>query len=148
MQRAATTQFWIAPPVATRPIHQDLTGYERTVERTLQLLRANAAVLEIGCGTGTTALRLAPSVSRIRATDVSAEMIAIAREKAAMQQARNVTFDVAPASADLGSEAPYEAVLAFNLLHLVSHRAEVFAEVRRLSSRAASSSPRPPVSWK
>ncbi len=125
--------FWdrIARRYAADPI-KDPTGYERTVERTRQLLGANAVVLELGCGTGTTALKLAPSVSGILATDVSAEMIAIAREKAAVEGSGNVSFEVADASTATEGEARFDAVLAFNLLHLVSHRAGVLAQAFRL----------------
>lgn len=126
-------RFWdrIARKYATDPI-KDLAGYERTVARTRQLLDARATVLEIGCGTGTTALSLAPSVSHIFATDVSAEMIAIAQEKAASGTSKNVTFMVAPASRDLGTEALYDAVLAFNVLHLIGDRAAALAQARRV----------------
>jgi ubiquinone/menaquinone biosynthesis C-methylase UbiE len=115
----------------THPI-KDLAGYERTIARTRQLLGASTTVLEIGCGTGTTALKLAPSVSRIDATDVSAEMIAIAREKAAAGASENVTFNVVPASGDLGAEVRYDAVLAFNVLHLIRDRAAALADARRV----------------
>lgn len=126
-------QFWdrLARKYAADPI-KDLAGYERTVARTRELLSANATVLEVGCGTGTTALKLAPSVSRIFATDISAEMIAIARAKAAAETCKNVTFAVTAASHELGTEALYDAVLAFNVLHLVGHRTAVLAEAGRV----------------
>jgi len=125
--------FWdrVARKYATDPI-RDLAGYERTVARTRQLLGAAATVLEIGCGTGTTALKLAPSVSRLLGTDVSAEMIAIAREKVAAGTFGNVAFSVAPASSDPGTGVLYDAVLAFNVLHLVSDRAATSAAARRV----------------
>jgi ubiquinone/menaquinone biosynthesis C-methylase UbiE len=47
-----------------------------------------------GCGTGTTALKLAPSLGRIMATDISGEMIAIAREKARAEGCGNATFEL------------------------------------------------------
>src|SRR5690606_31668869 len=74
-------RFWdrAARKYARDPI-KDMIGYERTLDRTVQLLRASDVVLELGCGTGTTALKLAPHVARIVAADVSQEMIAIAQE--------------------------------------------------------------------
>lgn len=38
-------------------------------------------VLEVGCGTGGTAMQIAPFVAQMTATDVSAEMIRIAQSK-------------------------------------------------------------------
>ncbi|MFZ4805823.1 MAG: class I SAM-dependent methyltransferase [Hyphomicrobiaceae bacterium] len=110
----------------------DMAGYERTVERTRQLLGSADTVLEIGCGTGTTALKLAPSLSRIVATDVSTEMVAIAREKAAAQGCQNAEFTVADATHVPGPDSAYDAVLAFNLLHLIADRPSTLKRIHRL----------------
>ena len=109
-------RFWdrAARKYAKDPI-KDMPGYERTLERISHLLNSSDTVLEIGCGTGTTALKLAPSVARVIATDVSHEMIAIAREKAATQACQNVEFSVATAERTPGPDGAYDAVLAFNL---------------------------------
>jgi ubiquinone/menaquinone biosynthesis C-methylase UbiE len=125
-------QFWdrAARKYADAAI-KDAAGYERTVERAREFLKASDTVLEIGCGTGTTALKLASSVSRIVASDVSAGMIAIARERAAGQGCHNVEFRVADsAEADIGHPA-CDAVLAFNLLHLVPDRAALLESAHR-----------------
>ena len=126
-------RFWdqTARKYATDPI-KDMAGYERTIERTRDLLDHSAVVLEIGCGTGTTALRLAPLITRMIATDVSSEMIAIAREKAAAQACRNAEFSVATAEHAPGSNGVYDAVLAFNALHLIANRSSMLTHVHRV----------------
>jgi ubiquinone/menaquinone biosynthesis C-methylase UbiE len=134
MARSATdARFWdkIARKYAASPIG-DMEGYERTIDRTRQLLRATDTVLELGCGTGTTALKLAPHVARMVATDLSPEMIAIAREKAAAQGCTNAEFAVAGPEDALWPDASFDAVLAFNLWHLVADRAAALAHVRRV----------------
>jgi ubiquinone/menaquinone biosynthesis C-methylase UbiE len=107
-----TARKYAADPIA------DTGGYERTLDATRQLLKSSDLALEFGCGTGTTALRLSDLVGRILATDLSPEMIAIAREKAAAQGVQNVTFEVGTFT-DARPEAAFDVVLAFNLLHLV-----------------------------
>jgi SAM-dependent methyltransferase len=98
----------------------DEAGYERTLVRTQALLPAAARVLEIGCGTGTTALRLAPACGHYRATDVSPRMLAIARDKLAAQPVATLRFEMADADAPLApADGPVDVVLAFNVLHLV-----------------------------
>jgi ubiquinone/menaquinone biosynthesis C-methylase UbiE len=130
---AADAHFWdrIARKYAASPIG-DMEGYERTVDRTRQRLRATDTVLELGCGTGTTALKLAPHVARMVATDLSPEMIAIAREKAAAQGCTNAEFAFAGPEDALWPDASFDAVLAFNLWHLVADRAAALAHVRRV----------------
>jgi SAM-dependent methyltransferase len=113
--------FWdrIAHQYAADPI-ADMAGYEATLRRVQDFLSVDQTVLEIGCGTGTTALRLAPSTRRWLATDVSTAMVAIAREKLALQPVPSLRFDVADADAPVSQPGTYDAVLAFSLLHLVS----------------------------
>lgn len=118
---ARKARFWdrIAAKYAADPI-ADMAGYEATLRRVKGLLSADQDVLEIGCGTGTTALRLAPFTRRLRATDVSAGMIAIAREKWAAGPVPQLSFEVADADAPVAGESEYDVVLAFNVLHLVT----------------------------
>ena len=83
---ANSSHFWdrMARKYAASPI-KDMQGYERTIDHARRYLKATHVAYEFGCGTGTTALKLAPAVARLVATDISAEMIAIAREKAGLQ---------------------------------------------------------------
>jgi ubiquinone/menaquinone biosynthesis C-methylase UbiE len=126
-------RFWdrAARKYATDPI-KDMRGYERTLDRINHLVSSTDTVLEIGCGTGTTALRLAPSVSRMIATDVSSEMIAIAREKATAQACQNGEFSVATVEQAPGPDGTYDAVIALNLLHLIADLPSALAHVHRL----------------
>jgi len=113
-------RFWnrAARKYAAAPI-DDTQGYENTLKRVQGLLSAQDTVLELGCGTGTTALRLAAGTARYLATDVSPEMIAIARAKLAAQPVAQLRFGVADAESVSSAGASCDAVLAFNVLHLV-----------------------------
>lgn len=118
---ARKARFWdrIAVKYAADPI-ADMAGYEATLRRVQGLLSADQNVLEIGCGTGTTALRLASCTRRLLATDVSPGMIAIAREKLAAEPVPQLSFEVADADQGVDCTGEYDVVLAFNLLHLVT----------------------------
>ena len=126
-------RFWdrIARKYSTARI-RDLVGYERTLERTRRFVSNSDMVLEVGCGTGTTALQLASSVSRIVGSDVSNEMITIAREKMTAQACHNAEFTVTAAERWPGPAGTYDAVLAFNLLHLIADRSSTLAAIDRL----------------
>ncbi|HEX7923524.1 MAG TPA: class I SAM-dependent methyltransferase [Bradyrhizobium sp.] len=113
-------RFWdrAARKYAARPIAAP-AEYERTLDRTRALLKSSDHVLELGCGTGTTALRLAGSVESYLATDISAEMVAIANQKHTTTPIRGLTFRVATADTTAVDAGPFDAILGFNYLHLV-----------------------------
>ena len=92
MSTASDARFWdrTSRKYAKAAI-SDQAGYERTLERTRALLGPDDRVLELGCGTGTTALRLAGDVQSYCATDISAEMIAIAEKKRLPGPARRLS---------------------------------------------------------
>ncbi|WP_099827199.1 class I SAM-dependent methyltransferase [Oceaniglobus indicus] len=106
-------------------------AYEATLERVRAHLRPEARVLELGCGTGSTALRLAPGVRHYTGIDTSAEMIEIAREKQADAGIAGLEFQHASLGDAAPSPEPLDVVLAFNVLHLVPERAAAFAEIRQ-----------------
>ncbi|MDQ2091738.1 class I SAM-dependent methyltransferase [Marimonas arenosa] len=120
--------FWnrIARKYANSPVG-DMEAYEATLDRVRSYLHPDSEALEIGCGTGTTALKLAPFTHRIEASDVSAAMVDIAREKATVQRVRNVGFTVAPAEAP--PEGRFDVVMSFNLLHLLRDLDSTLAQV-------------------
>jgi ubiquinone/menaquinone biosynthesis C-methylase UbiE len=120
-----TAQFWdkISRKYSRSPI-KDQESYDQTMDRTRSYLSLEDRILEVGCGTGSTALLLAPSVGHVVATDFSPGMIDIANEKRVAGNVENVEFQVADAAANVAPQQPYDAVLTFNLLHLLRDPAE------------------------
>jgi ubiquinone/menaquinone biosynthesis C-methylase UbiE len=124
--------FWNRTARAySRHAIKDLAGYERTLSATRDLVGATDRVLELGCGTGQTALRLAPSIGHITGTDISSGMIAIANERKAAAACPNATFMVTDGRSPPWPDPPFDAVLAFNLLHLIKDRPRFFQSVGR-----------------
>jgi len=116
----STAKFWdrAAAKYAKSQI-KNIPAYEATLERVKGYLKPTDTVLEFGCGTGSTALLLADSVAQYTASDISPNMIEIARGKSVGAELKNLEFTVAPvidAPFALGS---FDAVLGFNILHLV-----------------------------
>ena len=95
----------------------DADAYAQTLGRMRDILQPDHTVLELGCGTGSTALELAPGVKSYTGTDLSPEMIKIARAKLSPDLPANLAFEVA-AAGDIPA-GRFDAILALNLLHLV-----------------------------
>ena len=110
--------FWdkIAPKYAKDPI-RDMDSYVATRDRIKDILQPHHRVLEMGCGTGSTALELADDVDRYIGTDVSAGMIEIAQAKLNDESPAHLRF--ATHAADDIPSAPHDVIVALNLLHLV-----------------------------
>ena len=125
-----SVKFWdrIADRYAKRPV-ADEAAYQKKLGVTREYLRRDMEVLELGCGTGSTAIAHASRVGHIHAIDISSRMIEIARAKAAAQNVVNVSFEqstvddlaVPPRSADV--------VMAHSLLHLLADREAAIAKV-------------------
>ena len=94
----------------------DMDAYNETLERMRFYLKPHNRVLEIGCGTGSTALQLADGVQSYLGTDISRGMIDIANDKIVDGPA-NLSFDVATAAKF--PDGDFDTIIGLNLLHLV-----------------------------
>lgn len=108
---------WIAKSYAKSPV-SDQDSYARKLEQTQAAIRPDWRMLEVGCGTGTTAIINAPFLAHIHAIDFAPKMIAIAKERAAEANITNVTFEVGTLES-LDADARYDAVAMHSILHLL-----------------------------
>ncbi|MDH5454772.1 MAG: methyltransferase domain-containing protein [Gammaproteobacteria bacterium] len=127
------TAFWnkLADKYAQRPI-VDEASYQKKLEITRKHLRPGMEVLEIGCGTGSTAIVHAPYVGHIRATDLSTRMVEIAQDKAKAAGIGNVTFDASSVEGLDMPDASFDAVMAHNILHLLEDWERAIADIHRM----------------
>ena len=123
-------RFWdrIAERYAKRPV-ADQAAYQKKLEITREYFRPDMEVLELGCGTGSTAIEHARWVKHIRAVDISSKMLEIARRKAADKGVRNVTFERSAADDMDVPDHSVDMVLAHSLLHLLENEQQMIASV-------------------
>ncbi len=124
-------RFWdgIAPKYAKQPI-KDMTAYDQTMDRVRAYLTPGDHVVELGCGTGATALLLAPHAAHITGTDISPGMIAQANAR--LQGGENVRFRTG-APEDLSDlHGTMDMVTAFNLIHLIENTEALVAQAAKL----------------
>jgi ubiquinone/menaquinone biosynthesis C-methylase UbiE len=125
--------FWdrIAERYEKKPVGDEV-AYQKKLAVTREYFRPDMEVLEIGCGTGSTAIAHAPYVRHIRATDISEKMIEIAKGKAEAAGVENIDFEsCAVEDLDLEGE-PVDVVLALSLLHLLEDKEAVIARVHAM----------------
>lgn len=123
-------RFWnrIAKRYAEKPVpNQEL--YEAKLTKTNRYLKPHDRVLEIGCGTGTTAIHHAPHAAHILATDISEGMIDIARTKAEAAKVSNIDFDIASIDKLRAANTTFDVILAHNILHLLPNMDQVLADL-------------------
>ncbi len=128
-----SAKFWdrIAERYAKKPV-ADEAAYQKKLQVTREYFHPDMEVLEIGCGTGSTAITHAPYVRHIRAIDSSSKMIEIARRKAAANHIENITFDVSSIAELSIPDQTMDVVLGLSILHLVENKEEVIARVHRM----------------
>jgi ubiquinone/menaquinone biosynthesis C-methylase UbiE len=128
-----SAKFW--DNIALRYSQQaipDIPNYERKLAATQALMLPDMRIIEFGCGTGSTALAHAPYVAHVTATDVSASMVAIGREKAQAAGVTNVSFQQCGVEDFDGPYGCYDMVLALNLIHLLPDAANALKTFYRL----------------
>lgn len=120
----SNTEFWdgAAKKYAASPVG-DPSAFERKKAITRELLTPDATILEIGCGTGSLALEMAPFAGHIHAMDISSEMVRIANGKMQAQGISNVTFHQGMLDGPRrGVPEQVDGVWAYSILHLVDDR--------------------------
>ena len=127
------TAFWNkhADKYARRPI-SDEAAYQKKLEATRKYFQPDMEVLEIGCGTGMTAIAHAPFVGHIRATDLSPRMVEIAKDKAKAAGIDNVTFEALSVDALEVPGASIDVVMAHRVLHLLEDKERAIADIHNM----------------
>jgi ubiquinone/menaquinone biosynthesis C-methylase UbiE len=126
-------RFWdkIAERYSNQPI-ADEAAYQKKLQVTREYFRPDMEVLELGCGTGSTAIIHASYVKHIQAIDISSKMIEIAQGKAEAKNVENVTFVQSTIDEFSVDDQTLDAVLGLSILHLLENRDDVIAKVHKM----------------
>ncbi len=124
--------FWdgIAEKYAKQPVANP-DAFETKIAITKSRMKPTDVVLDIGCGTGSLALRLAGSAAEVHGLDISSEMIRIANDKARAQKVDNVTFHTGPFDDTFRAFEPesLDGLCAYSILHLVDDRPATLEQI-------------------
>jgi ubiquinone/menaquinone biosynthesis C-methylase UbiE len=101
----------------------------QTIESDLNL---NHDVLEIGTGTGIISFKICSKVFSIVATDISPEMVRVAKQKLLKTKIKNIDFQVQDSYNMTLKDKSFDIVIASNLLHLLYDPEKPINEVKRI----------------
>ncbi len=123
-------KFWdkIANKYAKTPV-EDQPAYEKKLKITRQYMGPDMVVAEFGCGTGSTSIAHAPFVQHIYASDLSENMLAIARQKAVEQNITNVTFSHSTIEQYQQNHSSLDMVMTHSLLHLLKDKEQAIKRI-------------------
>ncbi len=126
-------KFWnkIAEKYARQPV-ADEASYQKKLEITQRLFKPDMEVLELGCGTGSTAIVHAPFVKHIRAVDISSEMLRIAKSKADAKGITNITFECAAIDDLKVADKSVDMVMMHSILHLLEDKEAAIGRVYKM----------------
>lgn len=124
-------RFWnkIANKYSMQPI-PNMNAYKKKLKLTQKYLNKNSVVLEIGCGTGSTAIEHAPHVNHITAIDISDKMIEISNEKIKKLNINNIKFIATTISSVELAKKQFDMVMAMSLIHLLRDRSKFIKDVK------------------
>ena len=104
----------------------------KTVEKTKKYLNDSDIILDYGCGTGTAAIEIASHVTKIYGIDVSSKMIEAAKRKATDRKIKNADFAQATIFDGRYKRNSFDAILAFNILHLIKDKWKIMQRINEL----------------
>jgi ubiquinone/menaquinone biosynthesis C-methylase UbiE len=127
--------FWndIAQKYAAKPVDNP-EAFERKIAITKSRMSPTDVILDIGCGTGSLALILAPHAAEVHGLDFSSEMVRIAKSKAETQGVSNVRFHEGAFDESFTAfdGTPLDGILAYSILHLVADKRAALEQIYRM----------------
>jgi ubiquinone/menaquinone biosynthesis C-methylase UbiE len=125
-----TAEFWdkSAERYAKSAI-RDEAAYQEKLKITQGYFKPDMQVLEIACGTGTTAIAHAPYVKHILAIDISSKILEIAQHKANAENLSNISFEQSTVEEFKATDQSFDVVMGHNILHLLDNPGAAVSKV-------------------
>lgn len=106
--------------------------YSRSIDISRKYLNSTDRVMDLGCGSGLICIEIAADVEKVVATDISTKVLDIAAKKAENQNITNIDFLHTRMEAYPFEEESFDAIMAFNIIHLVDDTEQTIERVSKL----------------
>lgn len=106
--------------------------YKKILENLNSDLNTSLHVLDIGTGTGIIPFSICSKVASVTATDISPEMIQVAKQKQENSNIINIDFQVQDSYSLTFPDKSFDLVVASNLFHLLYEPEKPINEIKRV----------------
>ena len=106
--------------------------YSSLMDKISQDVEMNNTILEVACGPGLVALKVAERAAKIYAVDISEPMIEEAKKKAEEKEIKNVEFSVEDAYSLPFDKEMFDTVICNTALHNMINPHKALSEIRRV----------------
>ena len=114
-------------------------AYRRMIEKICELIPAEYNVLELASGTGNISIAVSKKASNVLCTDISNNMLKVAKRKAERQSIRNINFENMSIFETILRDNSFDVVIASQILHLLDETKAKAAcdEIKRVTKNIA-----------
>lgn len=109
--------------------------YRKLVSTTEELVPQGAVVLDVAAGTGELSFAAAKKAKKVTCTDLSMNMLQVAKRKAKRKNIKNMDFDVRNIFELKDADETYDVVMAGNVLHLLDEPEKAVRELWRVTRK-------------
>ena len=92
-----------------------------------------STVLEVAAGTGSISIAVSDKAKSVFCTDISKNMLAVAKKKATKRSIKNIKFDNLNIFETGKADNSFDVVIASQVLHLIDNPEKAAAELRRIT---------------
>jgi 2-polyprenyl-3-methyl-5-hydroxy-6-metoxy-1,4-benzoquinol methylase len=126
-------KFWDrAAKKADKGFNQLDESYSKLVKVTSKYLNRNDIVMDFACGTGKVSIAIADRVKQVTAIDISAQMLGVAKSKAAECNITNIEFVQSNLFDQQHKPASLDVIIASGVLHLLEDSEQVMEKIHQL----------------
>ena len=126
--------FWDLSAPFYDKAEQKNTAYSGMLRMIRESTPPGASVFEAAAGTGAISIFIADKAKGILCTDISDNMLNVARKKAAKQGIENITFSIRNIFETGELDRSHDVVIASQVLHLIDEPQKAAEELKRISN--------------
>jgi ubiquinone/menaquinone biosynthesis C-methylase UbiE len=111
------------------------SAYKKAVDFVSQIIENDSSVIELAAGTGEFSLACAKRAKAVVCSDISQNMLKVAKKKAKKRGVENICFENYNIYEIAAKDKSFDFVLAPQILHLLDNPQEVALELRRICAK-------------